>query len=168
MAPSSNIEWVALRDFDDPVLAGDVVTSILAMEFDAVLVDLSSNTVVAGGSDGATAEDEGPARPFQVRSRLGDFDPVLGAVGTEAHVIPQGDDEDRAWSSEDGGPWRLLVPADLHSELDPILHVIIEEQAKFNSDHRDLQRSQARIGRFVLAVILICVAILVLRFTGII
>ena len=168
MAPSSNIEWVALRDFDDPVLAGDVVTSILAMEFDAVLVDLSSNTVVAGTSDSEPAGEEGPARPFQIKSSLGDYDPVLGAVGTEAHVLPRGDDEGRTWSSEDGGPWRLLVPSDLHGELEPLLHVIIEEQAKFNSDHRDLQRTQARIGRFVLAVILIFVAILALRFTGII
>lgn len=168
MAPSSKTEWVALRDFDDPVLAGDVVTSILAMEFDAVLVDLSSNTVVAGTSDAGPAGEEGPARPFQIKSSLGDYDPVLGAVGLEAHVRREDDGEDRAWSSEDGGPWRLMVPADLHAELDPLLHVIIEEQAKFNSDHRDLQRSQARIGRFVLAVILIFVAILALRFIGII
>ncbi|MEE2681140.1 MAG: hypothetical protein VX641_02085 [Planctomycetota bacterium] len=168
MSPSSKSEWVVLRDFDDPVLAGDVITSILAMEFDAVLVDLASSSVVAGNASDEPAGDEPIDRPFHIQPSLGDYDPVLGAVGHEAHVLPEGDRENRTWSAEDGGPWRLMIPADLHGELAPLLDVIIEEQQKFNADHHDLQRTQARIRRFVLGVVLVFLAILALRFTGLI
>ena len=172
MSPSTNHEWVTLRDFDDPVLAGDVITSILSMEFEAILVDLSSNSIVAGGTgvESATddpATDEPAAKPFELRSSLGGYDPVLGMV-LPFEQSPTADvDGGVRWDSESGGPWRLMVPNDLHEELEPIIHVIIDEQKKFDADHDELKRNQIRISRFILTLIMLFVLILALRFIGV-
>ena len=55
MDATNEHEWVGLHDFEDPALARDVITSILSMEFDALLVDLSNDSVVAGGTPSSSS-----------------------------------------------------------------------------------------------------------------
>ena len=167
MSPSANPEWVSLREFDDPILARDVVTAILSMEFDAILVDLSHNTIVAGASDFDPASDESLAKPLELKSNLAGYDPVLGIALPVNDAAKETEPEIFQWDSESKGPWQLMVPRELHEELDSILHVIIEEQKKFDSDHMETQRTKLLIGRFIVILILIFVVILALRFIGV-
>ena len=167
MGPSMHDDWVTLRDFDDPVLAGDVITAILSMDFDAVLVNLANNSIVAGMIGSDSAPEESVSRPFELKSNLGGYDPVLGLVHPAEGSATDDEKDDLRWDAETGGPWRLMVPADMHDELDPILHVIIEEQKKFDSDHDDLQRTQLRISRYILLVVLLFILILALRSFGV-
>ena len=73
MDATNEHEWVGLHDFEDPALARDVITSILSMEFDALLVDLSNDSVVAGGTPSPPSDDQPPLQPIEIATPLGGF-----------------------------------------------------------------------------------------------
>ena len=162
MGDPPNHEWVTLREFDDPRLAGDVITSILSMEFEAILVDLADNSIVAGSPEVEPSSGELTDRPLELRPKLPVYDAVLG-LGPPTHSMPPpGRSEEHSWGHErDGGPWRLMVPPDIHGELEPILQAIIDEQQKFDADHDQRRRVELRIMRYFLFGGLVLVAMVI-------
>ena len=51
-------DWVILRRFDQSEIAHDVTTALLAMDYEASLLDLSDGTVVAGIGSRVEAEHD--------------------------------------------------------------------------------------------------------------
>ncbi len=149
MEPEPIGDWVPLRRFDQSGIAHDVTTALLAMEYEASLLDLSDQTLVAGvGSRGATDEVE---------------EDLDGSPGSWQHSSLTGESGlDSPRAQEGGGPWELLVPAEFVAELEEVLDTLIEEQLEFEHalDMRRRRRRFATRAAMLLGFILISVYIM--------
>ncbi len=173
---SAGEDWVELRRFEDGRLAHDVTTSVLAMEFEAMLVDLSTNTILLGV--GSHVDDGSPqaSSPFVLNSsgRLpmnpanligqGGMEPNQDYVSTESR-----DDADRRRTQ--GGPWSLLVEPGSCEDLEMVIEELVDEQVAFEAKvvrkAADRRRLNIVIGSILGVLFLGYLALLLLRFMGI-
>ena len=154
-------DWVPLRRFDQSGIANDVTTALLAMEYEASLLDLSDQTLVAGvGSRGVTdevGEDLDGSTPDQHTNHLD------GSPGSWQHASFTGESGvDSSRHRDGGGPWDLLVPAESAAELEEVLDTLIEEQLEFEHalDMRRRRRRFATRAAMLLGFILISLYIM--------
>lgn len=169
MDATEDHDWVGLHDFEDPALARDVITSILSMEFDALLVDLSNDSVVAGGTLSPPSEDQPPLEPIEISTQIGGFASRLDPTQVSKPDPRLREQFEARRLSLEGGPWRLMVPEDSHAQLEPLLHTIIEEQQQFDRRHERQKLTQLRFLRYCVLIVLVSVALFaLLRILGII
>jgi hypothetical protein len=135
-------DWVILRRFDQSEIAHDVTTALLAMEFEASLLDLSDGTVVAGiGSRIESEHDDGDLEDVSP----GRFDHDLGQLPGRGRPRVFSDESEMKASQPPAseGPWELLVPSESSTELTEVLDTLIEEQLEF--EHAlDVRRRRQR------------------------
>ena len=138
-------QWVELRHFDDGEVAHDVTTAILAMEFEASLVDLSDGSIIAGAGsmvDPDSPQETGPfvlapggrvpiAPHWHHRSQPG-YEPVESPVASHTRRT-------------EGGPWSLRVPPEIQMDLHEVLETIIEERNAFEDRIEEKHRLNRRI-----------------------
>ena len=169
MDATKDHEWVGLHDFEDPALARDVITSILSMEFDALLVDLSNDSVVAGGPSSPPSDDQPPLEPIEIAAPLGGFASRLDPTQVSKPDPRLREQFEARRLSLEGGPWRLMVSEDSRAQLQPLQHTIIEEQQHFDRQHERMKLTQTRFLRYCFLVVLVSVGLFaLLRLLGII
>ncbi|MAJ47964.1 MAG: hypothetical protein CBC35_11975 [Planctomycetes bacterium TMED75] len=169
MDATKDHEWFGLHDFEDPVLARDVITSILSMEFDALLVDLSDDSVVAGGMPAPPDGELVPLEPIEITPQIGGFVSRLDPTQVSKPDPRLREQFEARRLSLEGGPWRLMVSEDSRDQLQPLLHTIIEEQQQFDLQHERQKLTQLRFLRYCFLIVLVSVALFaLLRVLGII
>ena len=169
-------DWVELWRFEDGRLAHDVTTAVLAMEFEAMLVDLSTDSILLGVGSHADEGSPQASGPFVLNpsGRLplnpgalighGGIEPNQDYVSTESR-----DDTERRRTQ--GGPWSLLVRSGSCDDLELVIEELVEEQLAFEAKvvrkAEDRRRFNLTIGSVVVVLLLGYLAFLLLRFMGI-
>ena len=164
MATTDTSDWVELEVFKDGEIAHDVTTAILAMDFEASLVDLSDGSICAGFGSVVDPDSPQAKAPFVVRPDGGA--PIqlphqpFPNFGYESTESPTSALKRRT----SGGPWSLQVPALMQTELQEVLEVIIDERNDFEERIKERARANRRIMKFsAVAVGLILLAVILLR-----
>ena len=122
-------DWVILRRFDQSEIAHDVTTALLAMDYEASLLDVSDGTVVAGiGSRLESVHDDDPE---SVVNGVNQHDLVGLSEDGRSRVSPEESETQASLMAASGGPWELLVPGESSGELTEVLDTLIEELLEF-------------------------------------
>ena len=168
MEDTPHRDWFLLHEFSNPAEAMNVVTTILSMEFDAILVDAGSDSIVAGSRSAPAEPDDDPQQPIELQPRLNLRDPSMpGPLSPSPSPHPPGEGESRHLDLGQG-PWRVLVPSEDHEELDSLLEAIITEQSAFDARHEELRRSETTLMRYcLLGLFLLFGCFVLLRLLGI-
>lgn len=161
-------DWSMLHEFSDPIEARDVITTILSMDFDALLIDTSSDRIVAGSTLEDPSAPEGAEQPIELQPRLNLRDPSMPVPvpRSQAPRIPDAGESRRLELGD--GPWQVLVPPDAREELAPLLEAILAEQSEFDARHEELRRSETTLMRYALLTLLVLFGcFLLLRLVGV-
>ena len=94
------LSWPELHSFDDGELAHDMVAAILAMEFEAALVDLHDLSIVSGVGSRSDPDAKGP---FTLESDV---------TSRFSKHVPTESERAAKERRTRGGPWSLRVPED--------------------------------------------------------
>ena len=169
MTDSDVQEWSELALFDDGEVAHDITTAVLAMEYEASLIDLSDESIVAGFGSDLDPDSPQAQGPFVLapKGRV----PRGGAlsfrgVGSSQYETTESESESLKRRTT-GGPWSLRVPASASDELSEILDTLLDERHAFESqiqNQRDigLRARQLTFGVFLLiAFICLCIYLVV-------
>lgn len=150
-------QWIDLRHFEDGELAHDVTTALLAMEFEASLVDLSDGSIIAGIGSMVDPDSPQAKGPFVLapRGRV-PTTPRLKHLSVPAYEPIESREASRTRRTE-GGPWSLRVPPETQVDLHEVLETIIEERNSFEDrierkhvlDRRIMQVSFGVVGGLV-------------------
>ena len=168
MEDTPHKDWFLLHEFSNPAEAMNVVTTILSMEFDAILVDAGSGSIVAGSRSPSGEPDDDPQQPIELQPRLNFRDPSMPGPLPASQSSHRPAECGSRHLDLGQGPWRVLVPLEDHEELDSLLEAIITEQSAFDARHEELRRSETTLMRYcLLGLFLLFGCFVLLRLLGV-
>lgn len=157
-------DWCELHHFEDGEAAHDITTAVLSMEYEASLVDCSTDTIVSGVGSELDPNSAQAQAPFVLKASEST---AFGSMpGFGSSHMPIETDEDSKERRTQGGPWRLMVRTSDHDELAEVLETLLEEwrefEAKIQMAHDDGIRFRNNAFKFVIGAVLFCLLVFIL------